>query len=193
MILIKKEITKFFYGPVLNYIKQELEESICVNSTKDIGVYLRAESNDELLLFAFDGHKGAIGFLWLGKPNPAFQSYEVKLVWVREDFRGQGIGEMLYETAVNRLDILIISGKLQTEKSKALWERFVYNGTDVYAVDLKNVRRSAHVFWADDELQFSGNIENIWVKEGTVLSYNEQEGKEDIRLCLQKLRPSKRW
>jgi len=128
-----------------------------------------------------------VGFLDL-KRKTGWKGWAVELTWLSPEYRGKGIAKTLYEVALIKDGIILISGDIQTPDSKRLWKSFITNKKlTVWAQDLHDLDVMAQVFWDDseDDINFgdaskgSKAFDKIWYAE-KALPWERRF--EDVRL-----------
>ncbi len=116
------------------------------------------------------------GYLFL-EIKKGFAAAHVDISFLTEEFRGLGIGKKIYERAVLKDDVFLMSGRLQTPLSQRLWKSLAKNkNLFVWAQDLNSPRDKCQVQIDEDE-ELHCQL-NIWYNDKT---YWENRNK-DIRL-----------
>lgn len=156
MLILERSVTKKYwsktYRKICRLIKSEQFEFVH-------GDVAKFQFRKDLIVYAqLDLHNGSYrpcAWLYLWKQKGWF-AWEVIQVFVFDGFRGSGLSKKLYEAAINVDRLVILSGVTQSKSSRGLWKSFIKNNDfDVFAIDIKDTKRTSQVFW-DDE------FEEIW-------------------------------
>ena len=69
------------------------------------------------------------------------------------EYRGNGYADLLYEAAINKDNLILMSGWSHTKHSIKMWARFVANDTfNIWAQDINNLNRVSPVYEQDGKV-----------------------------------------
>ena len=118
-----------------------------------------------------DRHGDVKGWLFLTQRR-GWASWEVAQSFIFGDWRGQGLGKLLYTEALKH-GLLLTSGTQQTKSSRGMWRWLAQQRNyTVWAQDFNNLKHHGPVVLSDGELW---SPLTIYVSDG-------EEVKEDVRL-----------
>lgn len=117
--------------------------------TKEIvGVLLLGLLNDIQDLEGGDDKEHETDYKEMTHINPSHQwkAYQPILVWVDPAARGRNLGIKMYECAILRDGLMVVSGETQTARSAAIWNNLVkHPGMVAWAFDLRSPERAYEV------------------------------------------------
>lgn len=150
------EVVMYSSGPSIGHA-QTLEMRATINECAALALKV---NRDHYVINLEDGRiicrigpNGLEGWLTLGYRD-GWQSEEVYHVYIEPKARGYGFGARLYDTAINDMGILLMTGNQQSPDSRRLWRRFVAtNRYNTWAVDLRHPSIAHEVIATDDGLE----------------------------------------
>lgn len=91
------------------------------------------------------------GWVLICKEKLSWKSWSVDFSYVFPQSRGSGWGKLLYDTIINRENIILASGSSQSVSGRRMWKSMVKSDRYmIWAHDLKNMNRYADVTYDDD-------------------------------------------
>lgn len=108
--------------------------------------------------------------------RPGWTGHEVSLTFVDPEHQGKGIAGRLYDTAIIKDGLMVVSGHMQTKYSIAMWKRFVETERyTIWAHDLKDLERFARIDYDETKEDVTCEL-NVWFRG------NRQKRNTDVRL-----------
>lgn len=105
--------------------------------------------------------------------KPYWQCWTVDQVYVFPQCRGEGWGNLLYDTIISREGLIIASGDMQSVAGRRMWRNMVKSDRyTIWAHDFKNTQRFADVIYDDDQNKLVSKLK----------IYQRYGWREDIRL-----------
>ena len=192
MYSLNRTISRTFQTPVINDLISSLENNKKLEKIKNVGMMdgfslfkLEKPKSVRYVLLnedEFDSsnsrrkrQKAVRGYLFL-ENKKGFKASQVDISFLSEELRGLGIGKKLYEHAIFKDNVFLMSGNMQTPLSQRLWKSLAKNKRlFVWAQDLNSPRNKCQVEFYDDELHC--NLD-IWYDDKTYWKNRDK----DIRL-----------
>ena len=193
MYSLNRKISRTFQTPVINEIVSTLEKN-----HRAVDKFQRVDTINDLALLKLDKgkliryvlldqdefdsvrskekkQKAVKGYLFL-EIKRGFKAAHVDISFLSKELRGLGIGKKLYERAIFKDNVFLMSGRLQTPLSQRLWKSLAKNPRlFVWAQDLNSLKDKCQVEIYDEELHC--DLE-IWYNDKTAWKNRDK----DIRL-----------
>jgi GNAT superfamily N-acetyltransferase len=151
--ILELAITRKYWGPAHRLFTRAINQGkwrwvddmvVCITCSRSTIAYAVCDYiNDELQ---------PVGWIWL-KRKRNWIAFEVQQLFIMREYRGNGYADLLYEAAINKDNLILMSGWSHTKHSTKMWARFVANDTfNIWAQDINNLNRVSPVYEQDGKV-----------------------------------------
>lgn len=119
------------------------------------------------------------GYLIIEKKKRGWAAWQVVISYIQEEYRGVGLGKLLYDTVIDNDKLMLMTDHKQTEDAKSLWTGFIKSKKyNIWAVDINNLNNNSSVYWDSDTDDVESSL-HIWHPD---VKLPRNYDRQDVRL-----------